>query len=149
MSDGERRDIGSSLSFDRSRPGRTAVTLPDCDVPRAAYAVAFAPSRGPAAAGDVAAGSHPLLHQPRLPQLQRRRRLLPARLCTMKYNPKITRTWRGCPASPKSHPLQPVETAQGALALMHELQGFLGRDHRHGRRQPPPAAGAHGELTAS
>ena len=91
MSDGERRNMGSRLSFDRGRPGRTAVTLPDCDVPLADDAAVVAAARRAAAAGDVAAGDRPLLHQPRLPELQRRHRLLPARQLHHEVQPQAAR----------------------------------------------------------
>jgi glycine cleavage system protein P-like pyridoxal-binding family len=36
-----------------------------------------------------------------------------------------TRRWRDCQASPDIHPLQPVSTVQGALALIDQLAHWL------------------------
>ena len=42
--------------------------------------------------------------------------------CTMKYNPKINEETARLSGFAFAHPLQPVETVQGSLALMYELQ---------------------------
>ena len=39
--------------------------------------------------------------------------------CTMKYNPKIDEDMAALPGFTQLHPLQPVETAQGALEALH------------------------------
>jgi len=67
--------------------------------------------------------------------------------CTMKYNPKVNEEiarWRGIA---HLHPYTPEEFCQGALRIMHELEGFLAEATGMDRVTLQPAAGAHGELT--
>jgi glycine dehydrogenase subunit 2 len=148
MSDGERRDMGSRLSFDRGRPGRTAVTLPDCDVP-----LAEMPSP------SLLREDLPLpeMSQPEVVRYFTNLACLnysidtgffPLGSCTMKYNPKLHEDLARLPGFARVHPLQPVETVQGALALMHELQGLLAEITGMDAVSLTPAAGAHGELTS-
>lgn len=67
--------------------------------------------------------------------------------CTMKYNPKINENMANLPGFAMTHPLQPVETVQGNLELLanleQQLNAILGMDAWTFQ----PAAGAHGELT--
>ncbi len=51
------------------------------------------------------------------------------------------------PGFSQIHPLQPVETVQGALGLMHETQQWLAEISGFDAVTLQPAAGAHGELT--
>ena len=67
--------------------------------------------------------------------------------CTMKYNPKINEETARLPGFANIHPLQPVETVQGALLLMYELQEMLKEIGGFAGVTLQPAAGAHGELT--
>ncbi len=67
--------------------------------------------------------------------------------CTMKYNPKINEDVARLPGFAFSHPLQPVETVQGNLALMYTLQEWLKEIGGFTGVTLQPAAGAHGELT--
>ena len=67
--------------------------------------------------------------------------------CTMKYNPKINEETARYPGFAFSHPLQPVETMQGNLALMFALQEMLKEVGGFAGLTLQPAAGAHGELT--
>ncbi len=67
--------------------------------------------------------------------------------CTMKYNPKINEETARLPGFAHLHPMQPVETAQGALALMYELQEYLKEIGGFDAVTLQPAAGAQGELT--
>ncbi len=67
--------------------------------------------------------------------------------CTMKYNPKTNERQAGLPGFAAAHPLLPPELAQGALALMHDLAGFLAEITGMDAVSLQPAAGAHGELT--
>ncbi|MEM9367077.1 MAG: aminomethyl-transferring glycine dehydrogenase subunit GcvPB [Planctomycetota bacterium] len=68
--------------------------------------------------------------------------------CTMKYNPKRNERIASLPGFAEVHPMQPVESIQGLLALLHELQGMLGEISGLPGCSLQPAAGAHGELTA-
>ncbi|MBE9524921.1 MAG: aminomethyl-transferring glycine dehydrogenase subunit GcvPB [Chloroflexi bacterium] len=67
--------------------------------------------------------------------------------CTMKYNPKINEVTARLPGFAQLHPLQPVETAQGALGLMFETQEWLKAISGFEAVTLQPAAGAHGEMT--
>ncbi len=67
--------------------------------------------------------------------------------CTMKYNPKINEDMAKLPGFADIHPLQPIETVQGALVLMYRLQEMLKEISGFSAVSLQPAAGAHGELT--
>ena len=67
--------------------------------------------------------------------------------CTMKYNPKLNENTSRLPGFSWLHPYQPVETVQGALQLMYELQISLAEITGMDKITLQPAAGAHGELT--
>ena len=67
--------------------------------------------------------------------------------CTMKYNPKINEDTARLPGFAFTHPLQPIETVQGNLALMYQLQEWLKEISGFAAVTLQPAAGAHGELT--
>lgn len=67
--------------------------------------------------------------------------------CTMKYNPKINEETARLPGFAHVHPLQPIETVQGSLALMYELQQWLIEIGGFAGVTLQPAAGAQGELT--
>tara|TARA_B100000029_G_scaffold512251_1_gene608389 strand:- start:3418 stop:4887 length:1470 start_codon:yes stop_codon:yes gene_type:complete len=66
--------------------------------------------------------------------------------CTMKYNPKINDEMAFQPGFAGIHPLQPIEQSQGALELLHKLQGFLGEITGLPAVGLSTLAGAHGEL---
>ena len=67
--------------------------------------------------------------------------------CTMKYNPKINEDMASLVGFTALHPYQPVETVQGALKLMYELENMLSEITGMDKFSLQPAAGAHGELT--
>lgn len=67
--------------------------------------------------------------------------------CTMKYNPKINEELAAMPEFAALHPLQPAETAQGALELYYNLQKALASLAGLEEFTLNPYAGAHGELT--
>ncbi len=66
--------------------------------------------------------------------------------CTMKYNPKWHEDIARLPGFQDIHPYQPVETAQGALKLMYELQKLLAEITGMNAASLAPMAGAQGEL---
>jgi glycine dehydrogenase subunit 2 len=66
--------------------------------------------------------------------------------CTMKYNPRINEITARFPGFNYTHPLQPIETVQGNLAVMYLLQEWLQEITGFGAATLQPAAGAHGEL---
>ena len=67
--------------------------------------------------------------------------------CTMKYNPKINEDTCRLPGFLFTHPLQPIETVQGNLGLMYQLQEWLKEIAGFAAVTLQPAAGAHGEFT--
>ena len=66
--------------------------------------------------------------------------------CTMKYNPKVNDEMAFLPGFANIHPLQPEEASQGALELLHRLQGFLAEVTGMAGVSMATLAGAHGEL---
>jgi glycine dehydrogenase subunit 2 len=135
--------------FERGSPGRRGYTLP------------------PPTAADEAAGTVPaelcrddLEDFPELSELEVLRHYLrlsqwnfsaatnfyPLGSCTMKYNPILNERVARLAGFAELHPLTPTPYAQGALALMHELEGLLAEVSGMDAVSLQPAAGAHGEL---
>ncbi|MBE5816778.1 MAG: glycine dehydrogenase subunit 2 [Clostridiales bacterium] len=67
--------------------------------------------------------------------------------CTMKYNPKINEHIARQDYFTKMHPYQPIETIQGSLELMYNLEIALCNIFGMDAFSLQPAAGAHGEFT--
>ena len=67
--------------------------------------------------------------------------------CTMKYNPYINEEMAARREFSAVHPLQPVDTCQGALAVYYNLQKSLSAITGLSEFTLNPFAGAHGELT--
>ena len=67
--------------------------------------------------------------------------------CTMKYNPKINEEMAAHPQFTALHPLQNVETVQGALSAYYQLHRSLSEIAGMAEFTLNPFAGAHGELT--
>jgi glycine dehydrogenase subunit 2 len=68
--------------------------------------------------------------------------------CTMKYNPRINDAMASKPEFAQLHPYTPDEYAQGALAVMYELERNLSSLFGMAAFSLNPSAGAHAELTA-
>lgn len=66
--------------------------------------------------------------------------------CTMKHNPRLNEKMVRLPGLAGLHPLQPVETAQGALELIDATAQWLKTLTGMPAVAMSPAAGAHGEL---
>jgi glycine dehydrogenase subunit 2 len=66
--------------------------------------------------------------------------------CTMKHNPRLNEKMARLPGFAGLHPLQPVETAQGALELIDATAQWLKTLTGMPAIAMSPAAGAHGEL---
>lgn len=66
--------------------------------------------------------------------------------CTMKYNPKINEKTARMPGFTELHPLQPIESVQGALLLVYELQSMLAEIAGFSGCSLTPAAGAQAEF---
>ncbi|WP_197407435.1 aminomethyl-transferring glycine dehydrogenase subunit GcvPB [Olsenella massiliensis] len=135
------------LLFERSVPGRGCDLVPPPDVP----AVDF---------GEELLRRRP----PRLPELSevdlsRHYSKLarhahgvndgpyPLGSCTMKYNPSVNERVAALPGFADLHPLQPLGSVQGALAVLHELETLLTQICGMDRATFQPAAGAQGEYT--
>jgi glycine dehydrogenase subunit 2 len=72
--------------------------------------------------------------------------LFPLGSCTMKHNPRLNERVARMPGFADIHPLQPVDTVQGALGVINELAHWLiTLTGMHGVAMSPKA-GAHGEL---
>src|SRR5580692_1997496 len=72
--------------------------------------------------------------------------MYPLGSCTMKHNPRLNEKMARLPGFADIHPLQPVSTVQGALALMDELAHWLKTLTGLPSVALSPKAGAHGEL---
>ena len=132
--------------FELSSPGRTGVTFPRPDVPLSPYPVELLRDNLPLpeiAEVDV------IRHFTRLSRLNYSidEGLYPLGSCTMKYNPRINEQTARLPGFTATHPLQPVETTQGSLLLMYQLQEWLREIGGFAGASLQPAAGAQGELT--
>lgn len=66
--------------------------------------------------------------------------------CTMKHNPRLNEAVARMKGFKDVHPLQPRETVQGALAVIHELADWLVTLTGMDSVAMSPKAGAHGEL---
>lgn len=141
----------SLLIFERSRSGRIAYSLPECDVPVVPkeQLIPAERLRGEAPAFPEVYEVDVIRHYT---GLSRRNfgvdnGFYPLGSCTMKYNPKINEDVARYPGFAKIHPYQPEDSLQGALELMYRLQedlaGITGMDEV----SLQPAAGAHGEWT--
>jgi len=72
--------------------------------------------------------------------------LYPLGSCTMKHNPRLNEKLARLPGLADLHPLQPVSTVQGALALIDRLAHWLKTLTGMPAVAMSPGAGAHGEL---
>jgi glycine dehydrogenase subunit 2 len=138
------------LIFEYSKPGRKGYTLPKIDVPEVKP-------------GDSIPNEY-LRQDSALPELSEvdvmrhfvhlsilnhhvDKGFYPLGSCTMKYNPKVNEDVSRLPSLANLHPLQPIETVQGALQLMYELGQYLIEIAGLDAISLQPAAGAQGELT--
>ena len=72
--------------------------------------------------------------------------LYPLGSCTMKHNPRLNEKMARLAGFADIHPLQPVSTVQGALAVIDQLAHWLKVLTGMPAVAMSPAAGAHGEL---
>jgi len=68
--------------------------------------------------------------------------------CTMKYSPKWHEDVAKLPGFTSIHPYQPIDSVQGALQLMFELQEYLTEITGVDATSLTPMAGAQGELAS-
>ncbi|MDR6853236.1 glycine dehydrogenase subunit 2 [Sphingomonas sp. BE123] len=66
--------------------------------------------------------------------------------CTMKHNPRLNERMARLPGFADIHPLQPIDTVQGALEVIDQLAHWLVTLTGMSAVAMSPKAGAHGEL---
>jgi len=132
--------------FELSRPNRKGIRFPAPDVPLSELPKEFLREELPL---PEVPENEVIRHFTNISQLNHAVDIgfYPLGSCTMKYNPKINEETSRLPGFSQIHPLQPVETVQGALGLMHETQRWLAEISGFNTVSLQPAAGAHGELT--
>lgn len=135
------------LLFERSRAGRGSDLLPACDVPMVTYDQgllrAEAPRLPEMAEVDLSRHYTELAKQTHGVNDG----FYPLGSCTMKYNPRVNEEAAAQPGFTQLHPLQPVETVQGALEVIHTAEKMLCEITGMDSMTFQPAAGAHGEYT--
>jgi glycine dehydrogenase subunit 2 len=139
--------VTEPLLRELSVPGRPTITIPTPDVPSSPVDIPDHLLRDSLPLPEV---SEPevVRHFTRLSRLNMSidTNFYPLGSCTMKYNPKVNDAMAALPGMRGIHPLQPDETAQGAIQLIYELQELLARITGFDEVSLTPAAGAQGEL---
>jgi len=136
------------LLFELSCPGREGYSLPDDDVPAAAlpeHLLRAAPPEGLPEMSEPEVIRH--FTRMSAENYSIDQGFYPLGSCTMKHNPRIHEDVAILPGFAAIHPLQPAESVQGALELMHGLQEALCAISGMDAVSLQPGAGAHGELT--
>ncbi len=140
----------NQLIFEISRSGRKGYRFPKQDVPQREAQQLF---------GVIAAKQAPNLPETAEVDVIRHFENLardnfavdagfyPLGSCTMKYNPKVNELTSREAGFTEVHPLQPEETAQGSLELIHTLTGYLSEITGMSWGTMQSMAGAHGEFT--
>ncbi len=135
------------LLFERSRAGRGSDLLPACDVPVVTYDQGLLRAEAPRLPemAEVALSRH-------YTELAKQTHgvndgFYPLGSCTMKYNPRVNEEAAAQPGFTQLHPLQPVETVQGAMEVIHTAETMLCEITGMDSMTFQPAAGAHGEYT--
>ncbi|MCB9455667.1 MAG: aminomethyl-transferring glycine dehydrogenase subunit GcvPB [Anaerolineaceae bacterium] len=137
--------MSEPLIYDMSVAGRTGALLPALDVPESPLPKELL---------------RDTLDLPEVSELQVMRHFVrlshlnhsidtgfyPLGSCTMKYNPKINEDAARLPGFAQLHPRTDDEGAQGALALMYQLQTWLAEISGFQAVSLAPAAGAQGEF---
>jgi glycine dehydrogenase subunit 2 len=140
-----------TLIFEKSAPGRRASTFPKLDVPALADGWLPASAQRGTALGLPEVSEQDLVrHYTRLSQrnIGIDTQIYPLGSCTMKYNPKVNEDVAGRDGFRNIHPLQPDDTAQGALEVLWEMEHWLSEVSGMPAISLQPSAGAQGELTA-
>ena len=137
-------DQATKLIFETGTPRRTGVDLPEPKGPKPRLG-------GHARTGEIGLPglSEPetLRHYVRLSQKNYAIDLgvYPLGSCTMKHNPRLNEKVARMPGFADVHPLQPVQTAQGALEVLSVLSHWLMTLCNMPAVALTPKAGAHGE----
>ncbi|KAL0230571.1 hypothetical protein PCE1_004128 [Barthelona sp. PCE] len=137
-------NIEENLTFEIDQPGLGAVRIPE-------FPQFDTDMLGNLNRGEVGLPSIPeprvKRHYHRLSRLNYAldSALYPLGSCTMKYNPVNCEKVARMPGFAEVHPLQPVQTVQGALEAIHTLGEMLIDITGMNSITMAPAAGAHGE----
>ncbi|MFT8317456.1 MAG: aminomethyl-transferring glycine dehydrogenase subunit GcvPB [Sporolactobacillus sp.] len=139
------------LIFEMTRPGRTAYSIGELDVPKQAVDKLLEPDYIREEAPEFPEVSELQLVRHYM-ALSRRNfgvdnGFYPLGSCTMKYNPKVNEVLARLDGLTKIHPYQEPESVQGALELLYRLQQNLQEITGMDAMTLQPAAGAHGEWT--
>jgi glycine dehydrogenase subunit 2 len=137
--------IEEPLLFERDSPGSSGVDLPE--PPAVEHRLGTAKRQGPIGLPGI---SEPevVRHFTRLSQKNYAidTGFYPLGSCTMKHNPRLNERMARLAGFADIHPLQPVQTVQGALAVIDQLAHWLKTLTGMPAVAMSPAAGAHGEL---
>lgn len=138
------------LIFEKSRPGRVALSIPASDVATVDIAAVIDKKYLRADLDLPEVAEVDLIRH--YTNLSRRNFGLdlgfyPLGSCTMKYNPKVNENAAALPGFTGLHPYADAKWAQGNLQLMDEMQQHLSNIFGMAAFTLQPAAGAHGELT--
>ena len=135
------------LLFERSRSGRGSTLLPACEVPAVSFDQGLLRADAPhlPEIAEVDLGRH-------YTELAKQTHgvndgFYPLGSCTMKYNPRVNEEAAAQPGFTQLHPLQPLETVQGALEVLYTAEKLLCEITGMDGMSFQPAAGAHGEYT--
>lgn len=141
--------IREPLIFEISSPGKTAVKLPELDVPEKKDLLNGVPVRNDIEGFPEVSETEITRHFTRLSQMNYcvDFGFYPLGSCTMKYNPKVNEKVASMSCFTSSHPLAPEKLVQGNLELMKTLEKLLCEITGMDAVTLQPAAGAHGELT--
>lgn len=137
----------TKLLFEKSIPGRGCSVLPDCDVPVTVLPESMLRAEGLALPelSETDLSRHYSALEDRAYGVNDG--IYPLGSCTMKYNPKVNERVAALPGFASIHPLQPVDTVQGALEALFLAEQYLCEITGMDAMSFQPAAGAHGELT--
>ena len=137
----------SELIFEKSRPGRRAVS----QAPKQPVDAGAIPARFRRQTSALLPEVSELQVVRHYTQLSQRNfaidtHFYPLGSCTMKYNPRVCNRAAQLPGFAERHPYAPDSTGQGLLACLYELQEMLKDVTGMAAVSLTPAAGAQGEF---
>ena len=133
------------LIFEKGAPGQHLSLMPPCDVPEVTLSRPRTEPLNLPHVSETELTRHYTALAKRVHGVNDG--FYPLGSCTMKYNPKINEDMAALPGFSQIHPLQPEETVQGCLEVLHESEKLLGEITGMDAMTFQPAAGAHGEFT--
>ncbi len=141
-----------ALIFERSQPGRVGYRLPPLDVPEQAIETLVPKEflrdddlEGVPEVSEVDVIRHFVRMSTWNYSIDQG--MYPLGSCTMKYNSRLNEKVARISGFAGLHPLTEADDAQGALAVIYELQQHLAEITGLPGISLQPAAGAHGEMT--